>query len=87
MNESDAGVPQPGDATWTQNRSSSNGEIDVPTSAAAGVAEGEISDATGTSAIALPRIVRALRHRDLRFFWAGNFLSNVGIWMQNVAQG
>jgi len=87
MNESDAGVPQPGDATWAQNRSSGNGEIDVPTSAPAGVAEGEISDATGTSAIALPRIVRALRHRDFRFFWAGNFLSNVGTWMQNVAQG
>src|SRR5215470_8788031 len=87
MNESDAGVPQAGDATWPQNRSSGNGEIGVPTSAPAGVAEGEVSDATGTSAIALPRIVRALRHRDFRLFWAGNFLSNVGTWMQNVAQG
>src|SRR5215831_20573114 len=87
MNESDAGVPQAGDATWPHNRSSGNGEIDIPTPEPAAVAEGEVSDATGTSAIALPRIVRALRHRDFRFFWAGNFLSNVGTWMQNVAQG
>src|SRR5262245_36762041 len=87
MNESDAGVPQAGDATWPHNRSSGNGEIDIPTPAPAAVAEGEVSDATGTSAIALPRIVRALRHRDFRFFWAGNFLSNIGTWMQNVAQG
>lgn len=37
--------------------------------------------------IAVPRIARALRHRDFRLFWGGNFLSNVGTWMQNVAQG
>src|SRR5438477_10809749 len=36
--------------------------------------------------LAMPRVVRALRHRDFRLFWAGNFLSNVGTWMQNVAQ-
>jgi MFS family permease len=34
-----------------------------------------------------PQIVRALRHRDFRLFWSGNFLSNIGTWMQNVAQG
>ena len=34
-----------------------------------------------------PRIVRALRNRDFRLFWSGNFLSNIGTWMQNVAQG
>src|SRR5947209_18263621 len=48
---------------------------------------GAVSDATATSAIELPRILSALRHRDFRLFWAGNFLSNVGTWMQNVAQG
>ena len=37
--------------------------------------------------IHFPRIARALRHRDFRLFWAGNFTSNVGTWMQNVAQG
>jgi len=34
-----------------------------------------------------PRIVSALRHRDFRLFWWGNFGSNIGTWMQNVAQG
>src|SRR5215467_431534 len=48
---------------------------------------GAVSDTTATSAIELPRVLSALRHRDFRLFWAGNFLSNVGTWMQNVAQG
>ena len=30
---------------------------------------------------------RALSHRDYRVFWVGAFLSNVGTWMQAVAQG
>ncbi len=30
---------------------------------------------------------RALRHADFRLFWTGNFVSNIGSWMQNVAQG
>ena len=30
---------------------------------------------------------RALRHADFRVFWTGNFISNIGSWMQNVAQG
>jgi MFS family permease len=30
---------------------------------------------------------RALRHAEFRMFWAGNFVSNIGSWMQNVAQG
>ena len=34
-----------------------------------------------------PPIVRALRHEDYRLFWGGCLLSNVGTWMQNVAQG
>lgn len=34
-----------------------------------------------------PRVVRALRHANFRLFWSGNFLSNIGTWMQNVAQG
>lgn len=32
-------------------------------------------------------MLQALRNRDFRIFWIGNFLSNVGTWMQNVAQG
>jgi MFS family permease len=35
----------------------------------------------------LPQIVRALRNPNFRLFWSGNFLSNIGTWMQNVAQG
>jgi MFS family permease len=34
-----------------------------------------------------PKAVRALRNRNFRLFWTGNFLSNIGTWMQNVAQG
>lgn len=34
-----------------------------------------------------PRMVIALRHRDFRLFWSGNLLSNIGTWMQNIAQG
>jgi len=34
-----------------------------------------------------PRVISALRHRNFRLFWAGNFGSNIGTWMQNVAQG
>jgi MFS family permease len=32
-------------------------------------------------------MVRALRNPNFRLFWSGNFLSNIGTWMQNVAQG
>jgi len=35
----------------------------------------------------LPQIARALGHPDFRWFWGGNFLSNIGTWMQNVAMG
>lgn len=34
-----------------------------------------------------PRVVSALRHPNFRLFWSGNFLSNIGTWMQNVALG
>src|SRR5512138_128933 len=36
--------------------------------------------------VAMPEVLRALRNRDFRLFWFGNFLSNVGTWMQNVAE-
>lgn len=35
----------------------------------------------------LPQMARALRNPNFRLFWSGNFLSNIGTWMQNVAQG
>ncbi|MDQ2975016.1 MAG: MFS transporter [Acidobacteriota bacterium] len=34
-----------------------------------------------------PGMFRALSHRNFRLFWMGAFLSNVGTWMQAVAQG
>lgn len=33
------------------------------------------------------KMFRALSHRNFRLFWIGAFLSNVGTWMQAVAQG
>src|SRR5437899_5659292 len=30
---------------------------------------------------------RSLSHRNYRLFWSGAFLSNIGTWMQAVAQG
>jgi len=60
------------------------------------LAEGVLQSVAGEQAIAsqippttseLPRMLQALRNRDFRIFWIGNFLSNVGTWMQNVAQG
>jgi len=35
----------------------------------------------------LPAMFRSLRHRDYALFWTGNFLSNIGTWMQNLALG
>src|SRR5277367_2138667 len=34
-----------------------------------------------------PAVLRSLRNPNFRLFWSGNFLSNIGTWMQNVAQG
>jgi len=36
---------------------------------------------------ALASMFRSLRHRDFALFWSGNFLSNIGTWMQNLALG
>ncbi len=36
---------------------------------------------------AVRQMFRALRHPTYRMFWTGNFLSNIGTWMQNLAQG
>ncbi|MEE8177440.1 MAG: MFS transporter, partial [Acidobacteriota bacterium] len=33
------------------------------------------------------RVFRSFRHRDFAVFWSGNFLSNIGTWMQTVALG
>ncbi len=35
----------------------------------------------------LPYALRAFRHRNFRLFFAGQFISRVGFWMQGMAQG
>jgi MFS family permease len=55
--------------------------------AADGLAQGALTDAAEPVVAEIPRIALALRHRDFRLFWSGNFLSNIGTWMQNVALG
>lgn len=35
----------------------------------------------------LAAMFRSLRYRDFALFWTGNFLSNIGTWMQNLALG
>jgi MFS family permease len=35
----------------------------------------------------LATMFRSLGHRDFALFWSGNFLSNIGTWMQNLALG
>ncbi|MGB9077505.1 MAG: MFS transporter [Terracidiphilus sp.] len=49
--------------------------------------ERTLSATGGDSGSRLPPMTRALRNRNFRLFWSGNFLSNIGTWMQNVAQG
>ncbi|MFL6229455.1 MAG: MFS transporter [Pyrinomonadaceae bacterium] len=49
----------------------------------AGVEEQEAGVKRGAGGAA----IRALAHRNFRLFWAGGFLSNVGTWMQALAQG
>ena len=36
--------------------------------------------------MSLPYGLRAFAHRDYRLFWAGQLVSRVGTWMQNIAQ-
>lgn len=47
----------------------------------------EIVPAVTPTATRRGGMFRALSHRNFRLFWIGAFLSNVGTWMQAVAQG
>jgi MFS family permease len=44
-------------------------------------------EATKRAASRRREMFRALSHRNYRLFWSGAFLSNIGTWMQAVAQG
>jgi MFS family permease len=57
---------------------------DEPAAIVPGAIVPEISPAETAE---LPQAIRALRNPNFRLFWAGNFTSNIGTWMQNVAQG
>ena len=62
-------------------------EIENPALPQSDTVAGLPADASGTTVLQFPRVAAALRNRDFRLFWAGNFLSNIGTWMQNIAQG
>ena len=51
------------------------------------VLEAEDVTTTRQTATRTGGMFRALSHRNYRLFWIGAFLSNVGTWMQAVAQG
>jgi len=46
-----------------------------------------VPETKSVAATRLPVMFRSLRHRDYALFWTGNFLSNIGTWMQNLALG
>jgi MFS family permease len=80
-------------------RKAENEKADSPLqdlSPSAGLATGipALADAAEASAAVhapgeskLPPIFRAFRSETFFYFWSGNFLSNIGTWMQNLAQG
>src|SRR6267378_1141475 len=47
----------------------------------------EVEAARRPSSGRASEMFRALSHRNYRLFWTGAFLSNIGTWMQAVAQG
>ncbi|HEY6292911.1 MAG TPA: MFS transporter [Terriglobia bacterium] len=59
----------------------------APVAIAPPVATMPVSAATGVPPSRLPAMFRSLRCRDFALFWTGNFLSNIGTWMQNLALG
>jgi MFS family permease len=66
--------------------------LGIPPQVTEVLTESESETAIETESLALhpakyPQIIRALRNPNFRLFWSGNFLSNIGTWMQNVAQG
>ena len=53
--------------------------------------EANVTSVAATEGTAEPRrrlaMFRSLQYRDFAVFWTGNFLSNTGTWMQNIALG
>jgi MFS family permease len=86
LSEAVAEPPRADDGTCAAHAPTTDAASHVEATDAA-VAAAAPADAAETSVIEIPRLARALRHRDFRLFWTGNFLSNIGTWMQNIAQG
>lgn len=63
------------------------GEAAYPNSTVADQEKDQVTIPADKDANSWPQVVRALRNPNFRLFWSGNFLSNIGTWMQNVAQG
>jgi len=86
--ETDGGALPPDIATLADSPTLPRADASAVSGLAHGaVTDGAVTDAAETTVIEIPRLARALRHRDFRLFWTGNFLSNIGTWMQNIAQG
>jgi len=51
------------------------------------LADAAEANAAANAQSSLPPIFRAFRSETFFYFWSGNFLSNIGTWMQNLAQG
>jgi MFS family permease len=75
--------PEEESSTTVQNRKLGGTDDSALTSIAGDEA---IAVQVAPTTVAMPEVVRALRHRDFRYFWFGNFLSNVGTWVENVAE-
>lgn len=67
-------------------RSATDRSLDDLQRAATGGLPGAVAPETPVLA-GLRRTFRTFAYRDFRVFWAGAFVSNVGTWMQTVAQG
>ncbi len=71
--------------SWTREREAEEREAAQPLESLA--ASEPLAPQLGGTTGDMPHMIRALRNRDFRWFWGGNFLSNIGTWMQNVAMG
>jgi len=67
-----------------------HGEPAAPPIHPKGSITGELEPAVeelNSETLQLPRMLKAFHHRGFRLMWTGNFFSNIGTFMQNVAQG
>jgi MFS family permease len=68
------------------NRESAEQEMEFPASPGSGAAPMGAIPTAGRRGPRLSESLRALRHRNFQLFFAGQFVSLIGTWMQGVAQ-